>query len=147
MIFFTDKPSAFFCDIMLFVQALKQIGGIFTKNTVQDIERIKQKFQSCQKIFAAFGDETRQYILSVLLCGECGGSRVVDIAKKTNLSRPAVSHHMQILKNAGIVKTRKEGTCVYYYLAPEDGEITKIMDLFSDIRQIMKNVPDRSGEE
>lgn len=98
-------------------------------------------------MFLAFGDETRQYILSVLLCSECSGSRVVDIAKKTNLSRPAVSHHMQILKNAGIVKTRKEGTFIYYYLDPEETEIQKMIDLFSDIKQIMKNVPDRSGEE
>lgn len=111
------------------------------------MERIKQKFQSCQKFFTAFGDETRQYILSMLLCSECSGSRVVDIAKRTNLSRPAVSHHMQILKNAGIVKTRKQGTCVYYYLDPEDREIEKIIDLFSDIQQIMKNVPNRSGDE
>lgn len=95
----------------------------------------------------AFGDETRLYILSVLLCGECSGNRVVDIAKRTNLSRPAVSHHMQVLKNAGIVKTRKEGTFVYYYLDPEDSEIEKIIDLFSDIQKIMKNVPDRSNED
>lgn len=126
---------------------LKQKGGPCTANTSQDIERIKQKFQSCQNIFTAFGDETRQYILSILLCSECSGSRVVDIARRTNLSRPAVSHHMQILKNAGIVRTRKEGTFIYYYLAPEDKEIKKIIDLFSDIRQIMKDAPDRSGEE
>lgn len=118
----------------------------FTKNTTQDIERIKKNFQSCQKIFLAFGDETRQYILSILLCSDCSGSRVVDIAKRTNLSRPAVSHHMQILKNAGIVKTRKEGTFVFYYLDPDEEEIKAIIDLFSDIQRIMKNVPDRSGE-
>lgn len=29
------------------------------ENTVQDVERIKQTFQSCQKVFATFGDETR----------------------------------------------------------------------------------------
>ena len=72
------------------------------KNTIQDMERIKGKFQSCQRIFAALGDETRQYILCILLYCECNGSRVVDISEKTNLSRPAVSHHIQILKNAGI---------------------------------------------
>lgn len=71
---------------------------------------------------------------------------MIDIAKKTNLSRPAVSHHMQILKNAGIVRVRKEGTFIYYYLDPEEGEIQKIIDLFSDIQKIMANVPDRSGE-
>lgn len=97
-------------------------------------------------MFLAFGDETRQYILSILLCGECSGSRVIDIAQRTNLSRPAVSHHMQILKNAGIVKTRKEGTFVYYYLDPEEKQIRQMIDLFSDILQIMKSVPDRSGD-
>ncbi|EET61839.1 hypothetical protein BRYFOR_06031 [Marvinbryantia formatexigens DSM 14469] len=53
---------------------------------------------------------------------------------------------MQILKNAGIVKTRKEGTYVYYYLAPEGSEIQKVIDLFCDIRRIMENAPDRSEE-
>lgn len=117
------------------------------RNTIQDMERIKQEFQSYQKTFTALGDETRQYLLCILLCSECSGSRVVDIAARTNLSRPAVSHHMQILKNAGIVKTRKEGTLIYYYLDPEDSEIQKIINLFSDIQQIMKNVPNRSGED
>lgn len=117
------------------------------QNTIQDIERIRQEFQLCHKIFVAFGDETRQYLIYTLLCCECKGSRVVDIAQKTNLSRPAVSHHMQVLKNAGIVKSRKEGTFVYYYLDPEDSEIQKIIDLFSDIQQILRNAPDRSGED
>ena len=42
---------------------------------------------------------------------------------------------------------RKEGTYVYYYLDPDEKEIEKMMDLFSDIRRIMRNAPDRSGEE
>ena len=70
---------------------------------------------------------------------------MLDIAGRTNLSRPAVSHHMQVLKNAGIVKTRKEGTYVYYYLDPQDSDIKKIIDLFLDIQQFMRNVPDRRG--
>nr|WP_236883270.1 ArsR family transcriptional regulator [Clostridium botulinum] len=38
------------------------------------------------------------------------------MSKKTHLSRPAVSHHLQILKRAEIVNVRKEGTKNYYYL-------------------------------
>lgn len=116
-------------------------------NTVQDIERLRSEFQSCQKLFTALGDENRQHLLCIMLTGECRGSRVADIAGKTNLSRPAVSHHMQILKDAGIVKTRKEGTFVYYYLAPGENEIGKIISLFSSIQRIMKQAPDRSGED
>lgn len=78
---------------------------------------------------------------------DCGGSRVADIAEKTNLSRPAVSHHMQILKDAGIVKSRKEGTFIYYYLDPEDSGIDKMIALFQDIRRIKENVPERGGTD
>lgn len=117
------------------------------ENTLQDIEQLRNGFQACQKILTALGDENRQRLLCIMLGGDCGGSRVVDIAEKTNLSRPAVSHHMQILKDAGIVKVRKEGTYVYYYLDPDETEIEKMIALFSNIRRIMRNVPDRSGED
>ena len=46
---------------------------------------------------------------------QCNGVRVGTITEKTHLSRPAVSHHIQILKEAGILKVRKEGTKNYYY--------------------------------
>ena len=66
------------------------------ENTAQDIARLQSEFQGCQKLFTALGDETRQYLLCILLNCSCKGSRVIEIAKKTHLSRPAVSHHMQI---------------------------------------------------
>lgn len=117
------------------------------ENTADDIERLKFEFQQCQKTFSALGDENRQYLLCIMLGGKCGGSRVIELAERTHLSRPAVSHHMQILKSAGIVKSRKEGTCVYYYLDPKDSEIEKMVNLFADIKKIMRNVPDRRGNE
>lgn len=82
-------------------------------NTKNDILRLEQEFKDCRKALAAIGDETRQHILLMMLEGDCGGNRVIDISKKTSLSRPAASHHMQILKDAGIVKVRKEGTKYY----------------------------------
>ncbi|WP_099470059.1 ArsR/SmtB family transcription factor [Konateibacter massiliensis] len=116
------------------------------ENTLEDIKQLEAEFKSCQKTLTAIGDQTRQHLLCIMLKGECHGSRVVDIAQKTNLSRPAVSHHMQILKDAGIVKVRKEGTCVYYYLDPTDNELNNLIILFQDIKNIMKYVPDRSGD-
>ena len=53
---------------------------------------------------------------------------------------------MQILKNSGIVKSRKEGTCIYYYIDPDDNTLGSLITLFSDIKKIMEDVPDRSGE-
>lgn len=116
------------------------------ENTVGDIEKLREEFKSCGKFLTAIGDETRQYLLCIMLTSGCGGSRVVDIAKKTNFSRPAVSHHMQILKDAGIVKTRKEGTLIYYYLEPAESEIEKMLLLLNDIKRVSENLPDRSGD-
>lgn len=116
------------------------------ENTIKDIERLEKEFMTCRKILTALGDETRLHLICVMLKGPCGGNRVIDIAKSTNLSRPAVSHHIQILKNAGLVKMRKEGTCIYYYLDPSANEINNLITLFSDIQKIVENAPDRSGE-
>ena len=44
------------------------------------------------------------------------------------------------------MRSRKEGTCIYYYLDPEMEELDNLLSLFGDIREFMKNVPDRSGE-
>ena len=116
-------------------------------NTIEDIKRLGEAFKVCQKALVAIGDETRQHLLMIMLDGECSGHRVVDIAKQTHLSRPAVSHHMQILKDAGIVKSRKEGTCIYYYLDPNEEELNQLIILFEDIKRIMRDVPDRGGED
>lgn len=118
------------------------------QNTTEDVRRLEGEFRACQKILTAMGDETRQHLLCVMLQNPCSGSRAIDLAKQTNLSRPAVSHHMQILKDAGIVKSRKESTYIYYYLDPEAGQLNNLITLFCDIREFMKHVPDRScGDE
>lgn len=116
-------------------------------NMKDDKLRLEQELKACWKALVAMGDETRQHILMIMLNGECSGSRVIDITERTNLSRPAVSHHMQILKDAGFVKVRKEGTKHYYYLDMDDNEIDNLCRLFEDIRKILKNVPDRSEKD
>lgn len=117
------------------------------QNTLEDVRRLEREFKACQKILIAIGDDTRQHLLCIMMQSKCSGSRVIDIAEQTNLSRPAVSHHMQILKEAGMVKSRKEATCIYYYLGPEASQINNLITLFCDIREFMKNVPDRSGSD
>ena len=69
-----------------------------------------------------------------------------DITKKTNLSRPAVSHHLQIMKDAGIVKVRKEGTKNYYYFDPEMEAFEQLVSTLQLAMKISKKLPDRSCE-
>ena len=81
-------------------------------DNIQEKEtRLAEGFAACSKMLAAIGDETRQHlILEMMKIGDCSGVRVCEITERTNLSRPAVSHHLKIMKDAGIVKVRKEGT-------------------------------------
>lgn len=113
----------------------------------QEIERLAKDFQSFQKVLTAIGDETRQYLLLVIMqSGECDGVRVVDLAAKTHLSRPAISHHMQILKDAGLLKMRKQGTRTYYYYAPELSEFDRFIQVFQRARDLTARIPARSEE-
>lgn len=85
-------------------------------------------------------------ILQALLSGNCFGQGASELASKVNLSRPSVSRHLGILMEAGVVKKRREGTSVFYYLDPsyEDPETPE--RLFSDVRKAVGAAPWRGGD-
>ena len=94
-----------------------------------EIEQLSADYAACAKMLTAIGDETRQHlILEMMKMGDCSGVRVGEITEKTNLSRPAVSHHLQIMKDAGIVKVRREGTKNYYYFDPEMSALERLAE-------------------
>lgn len=77
----------------------------------KEIKELAEEFKSCQKLLVALGDENRQHlILEMMKMEQCDGVRVGTITERTHLSRPAISHHIQILKDVGILKMRREGT-------------------------------------
>lgn len=109
------------------------------------VSALAEDFASCSKMLTAIGDATRQHlILEMLKMGDCNGVRVCAITEKTNLSRPAVSHHLQIMKDAGIVKVRKEGTKNYYYFDPEMESFERLVSTLQRAMEISKTLPDRS---
>lgn len=63
------------------------------------------------EVLKALADETRLEILDLLGLGEMN---VNEIASHHRISRPTISHHLQILKRAGIVSSRKDGKEIYY---------------------------------
>lgn len=97
------------------------------------IKKITEGFQNCCEAFSAIGDPTRQAILVVLLASDFGGIRVGEIAKKAHLTRPSVSHHLKILKEAGIVGMRKEGTKNYYFISLDENKWKEMMYLMNTI--------------
>lgn len=119
-----------------------------TKDIEKDIEKLIEDFNYCKKILIALGDENRQHlILEMLKTNECDGIRVGKIAEKTHLSRPAVSHHLQILKNAGIIKVRKEATKNFYYFEPDMASFEKLIGIFQKSIEITSSMSNRNSEE
>lgn len=68
------------------------------------------------ELFKVFGDSTRIRILSVLLGEELC---VCDLAEALGMNQSAVSHQLKILKQAKLIKNRREGKQVYYALADD----------------------------
>ena len=76
------------------------------------------------KLFRALGDETRLRIVALLSHGELC---VCHIERALELSQPNISRHLGILRMAGIVDARRDGTWVYYRLADQEHEAVQEM--------------------
>lgn len=115
---------------------------------MRQIEKLSEDFVACSKMLTAIGDETRQHlILEMMKTDDCNGVRVGEITERTNLSRPAVSHHLRILKEAGLVKVRKEGTMNFYYFEPKKEILKRLTDALRTAAEITDTLPDRSGKD
>jgi ArsR family transcriptional regulator len=75
------------------------------------------------ELFRIFGDSTRIRILYVLFESEMC---VCDIAALLGMTQSAISHQLRALKNARLVKARREGKTVFYSLA--DDHVKTIVD-------------------
>ena len=67
----------------------------------------------------ALADPLRLRALSLIAASPSGEACVLDISELTAVSQPTVSHHLKVLRDAGIVTSERRGTWVWYRLAPE----------------------------
>ncbi|MGM9670228.1 MAG: ArsR/SmtB family transcription factor [Oscillospiraceae bacterium] len=98
--------------------------------------KLSDEFQQLRKVFLALGDETRQQIFITLLENETPGMRVPEITQRSHLSRPAVSHHLQILKDAGLVSMYRVGTMNFYYADANErcwGSLKALVDHVAEV--------------
>ncbi len=66
------------------------------------------------RIFSLFGDPTRLKILQILMKKQ--PIKVSDIADGVGMSVACISHHLQLLKDNKLVKTKRDGNSIYYQL-------------------------------
>ena len=111
--------------------------GVIHKEIV-DMVKIKlpkeENLYDLAELFKVFGDSTRIKILSALFESEMC---VCDIAYLLNMTPSAISHQLRILKQARLIKNRRDGKIVFYSL--DDGHIKQIFDQgLNHINEIIK---------
>lgn len=85
---------------------------------------------NAERVFAALHDPTRRAVLEKL---RDGPRPVGEIARNLPVTRPAVSQHLKILKDAGLVADRSEGTRRIYSIDPQGlGAMRAWLDQFWD---------------
>lgn len=86
------------------------------------VEQVKKQLESDEVIFnladffKIFADTTR---IKILYCLDKNELCVCDVAALLNMTISAVSHQLKILRDANLVKTRRDGKVVYYSLSDE----------------------------
>ncbi len=86
------------------------------------VDRLKNEIPSPElldnltEVFKVFGDNTRMKILWTLFDNEIC---VADIAEKTEMSQSAISHQLKSLKQARLIKARRDGKNTFYSLSDE----------------------------
>lgn len=97
---------------------------------MSSIEKLPVLFKESLPFFTALGDPVRQQLVMLMIDGSHKSVR--ELAEATDVQRPTVSHHLKILKEAGIVDERKEGRERFYY--PKHGKY------FDTIKELVDTV-------
>lgn len=69
--------------------------------------------------FKALSDPVRLRLLSSIASHAGGEACVCDVSAGVQVSQPTVSHHLRVLRDAGLLTSRREASWVYYAVVPE----------------------------
>src|ERR1700744_1404961 len=69
-------------------------------------------------MFKALGDPVRLRLLSLIASHPGGEACVCEISPTFDVSQPTISHHLKLLRSAGLLDCERRGTWVYYWVVP-----------------------------
>jgi ArsR family transcriptional regulator len=78
----------------------------------------REQAERMGRIAKALGDPIRMQLVDVL-CKHPGKICVCELVPLFDLSQPTISHHLKVLREAGIVGSERQGLWAYYYVNPE----------------------------
>ena len=87
-----------------------------------NLDNIAASFAESTDLFFALGERARQQI--IMLLAEVESMNVGQITERLPLSRPAISHHLKVLRQAGLVEVQKRGTESLYSLTLDNALAT-----------------------
>ena len=82
-------------------------------------------------MFKALGDPVRLRLLSMIGSHPGGEACVCDLTEAFDLTAPTISHHLKVLRTAGLIGGERRGTWVYYWIVPE--QVARLGALFSPL--------------
>ena len=71
------------------------------------------------RLFKAMGDPVRLRLLSLIASHAGGEACVCDLSGVFDLTGPTISHHLKVLREAGLISGERRGTWIYYRVLPE----------------------------
>ncbi len=79
--------------------------------------------------FKALGDPVRLRLLSLIASHEGGEACVCDLTEAFDVTGPTISHHLKVLREAGLIEGERRGTWIYYRLVPRAlGALSSLLD-------------------
>ncbi|WP_188189158.1 ArsR/SmtB family transcription factor [Nonomuraea sp. SYSU D8015] len=79
----------------------------------------EQEAAALARVFKALGDPVRLRIISIVAGHEGGEACVCDLTASFDLGQPTISHHLKVLKEAGLLTSERRASWVYYRLVPD----------------------------
>jgi len=70
------------------------------------------------QVFRALADPVRLRLVSLIGAHQDGQACVCELTAAFDLTQPTISHHLKVLREAGIIASERRGTWVYYWLVP-----------------------------
>jgi ArsR family transcriptional regulator len=70
-------------------------------------------------LFKAIADPVRLRLLSLIASHEGGEACVCDLTAPFDLTGPTISHHLKVLREAGLIGSQRRGTWVFYWINPD----------------------------
>ena len=105
---------------------------------------VREQFRQCSYPLFVLGDIVRQDILILLSERLDTGMNVTEITANMELSRPAISHHLKVLKDAGFITPVKKGTKVFYFIDMHE-PFSRLKELVVSLDMIAERIKAQRG--